>query len=304
MVTTVYDNLQSNLLCPHSSCQNFPSFGTPELLKAHLRRHEKLDNGYSSNSSVSSPELNNEVPTSPVFSPPSGSPSSSTYVASDDDLSDSSFTVDTHTSDSFPAPEPTDTLNLSPLGFTTFPPVTDTFFQPIIPIPGLPSSSVLPLYPNLLPTLSNLSLPVFDSIPEFTSLIPEIFPLTTTSGQKLPLALNQEPFLSVNLPIQPLPVLGPIPEFPSISSPVLDPPSTSSSSISPVPQPKRKRRRLPRLCYICGETFTRKEHVKRHVRNKHQIFDGPAPNNRCSFCNKLLGSPGALRYHVRTFHNQ
>ncbi|XP_035710598.1 GDNF-inducible zinc finger protein 1 isoform X2 [Folsomia candida] len=52
-------------------------------------------------------------------------------------------------------------------------------------------------------------------------------------------------------------------------------------------------RRYP--CQLCPETFTRKDNLKRHVRQKH---DKMVPKPRCPNCRKELSINFALKRHM------
>ena len=250
IITTAYDRLDPEFTCPMSSCENFPSFGTLEELNAHLRRHKDLPDQFVPMSAAPNIEITHDS----VLQLNSPSVSPSTVLASDDELSDTPFTLSSLPISSidnlknFPdlkasmSPEPTDTPNISPIPFTTFSYSDlcfrqDDMFIPIVSVQEV-STFHVPLN-NYVPTV-------------------------------------RKPTSSIDLLTVHVPLVSPIREFPSYSHLNRDVPSTSNSTlpILPVSKPKQKRvyPEVPGLCHICGHMFTRQRYVAVHVRDKHGVI--------------------------------
>ena len=136
IITTAYDRSNPEFICPMNSCENFSSFGTLEKLNAHLHGHKDLPDQFV----PKSPAPNIETSYDSVLQLHSPSVSPSTVLASDDELSETPFTLSSlpissiDNLKSFPdsetliSPEQTDSPNISPLPFTTFS-YSDSYFR-------------------------------------------------------------------------------------------------------------------------------------------------------------------------------
>ena len=226
IITTAYDRSNPEFICPMSSCENFPCFGTLEKLNAHLRRHKDLLDQFV----PKSPAPNIETSYDSVLQLHSPSVSPSTVLASNDELSETPFTLSSlpissiDNLKSFPdsetlmSPEQTDSPNISPLPFTTFS-YSDSYFR-----------------------RDNMFIPIAPVQKVSTSYVPPNYCVSTV----------QNPTESINLPNLHVPLVSPIEEFPSYSNLIKDIRSTSNSTlpILPVSSPKQKRVYPEVLVYV------------------------------------------------------
>ena len=59
-----------------------------------------------------------------------------------------------------------------------------------------------------------------------------------------------------------------------------------------------KKQQEPRsFCNLCGKSFSRIDHLNRHIKARHEGI-----GHKCEICGKLFEMNGSLKHHIKTVH--